>query len=198
MITLSDIYAIQANKEKPGKGKVLVASPFITEKCFKRSVVYLFEEGEDDTYIGLVLNKKSGCFLGDIIREIKWLPKIPVYLGGPVGTNRLLYLHCMGNIFTDSVHIKENIYLGTDLLSVISYISAGNKIDGYVKFFLGYSGWGAGQLKMEIATEGWGVANLQNSDSCLKYDNSLWRKSVITLGEGYSSWLRIPGSYNYN
>lgn len=198
MMNISDIYGIQPNHEPPEKGKILVASPFIMEKCFRRSVIYLLDEGEDDIYAGVVLNKKSKYSLGDIVHEARQFPKIPIYQGGPVGTNRLLYLHCLGNMFTGSVHIGGNIYMGVEMLPVISYLSAGNKADGYIKFFLGFSGWSSGQLKMEIATESWGVGKLAYPYKCLKNDDALWRKSVVSLGKGYSPWLKIPYSYNYN
>lgn len=198
MVNFSDIYGIRPNHDAPAKGKILVANPLIMEKYFKRSVVYIIEEGKDDMYAGVVLNKKSKYTLADIVSEAEDFPEIPVYRGGPVGMNNLFYLHCLGNMLTGSVHIGGNIYMGMEMLPVISYMSAGNRTDGFIKFFLGFSGWSPGQLKMEIATDSWGVGNLPYPYKCLKYDEELWRKSVLSLGSGYASWLRVPPSYSYN
>lgn len=197
MIKFSDLYGIHPNHEKPAKGKILVASPLLKDECFNRAVIYMLDDEKDNIFAGVVLNKKSEYFLGDIIQD-RWIPRIPVFCGGPVATGRLLYIHCLGNLLTGSVRISSNIYLGMDLLSVVSYISAGNKVDGYIKFFLGYSGWSPGQLNMEIATESWGVGTLAYTEKCLEDDDALWRKSVISLGDGYSPWLHIPGSLSDN
>lgn len=198
MIKFSDIYGIHPNRIAPSKGKILVASPLITEKYFKRSVIYIIEESKNDMFAGVVLNKKSRYTLADIVSEVEDYPEIPVYRGGPVGSNNLFYLHCLGNMFTGSIHIGGNIYMGMEMLPVLSYLSAGNKPDGYIKFFLGFSGWSPGQLKMEIATDSWGVGHLPNQYKCLKNDDEIWHKSVLSLGKGYEPWLRVPRTLSYN
>lgn len=192
--SFSDIYGIKSNGVKPSSGKILVANPMLEENTFNRSVIYLTEHGGNVGAMGFVLNKPLPFTLNSVFDKFDWLPDIPVYSGGPVENDHLFYIHNLGNIITDSLHIAGGISLGGDITSVISYISAGNKVEGYIKFFLGYSGWSEGQLQMEIKTQSWGVGIPQADDLLTADGEPLWRRSVQNLGNGYSSWLKIPYS----
>ncbi|MEG1574802.1 MAG: YqgE/AlgH family protein [Bacteroidales bacterium] len=190
----SDIYKIKPNKLKPLPGNILVANPIIEETYFNRSVICLIENDDKNGAMGLVLNKPMPFTLNSVFDKFNKLPDIPVYCGGPIGNDRLLYLHNLGGMIADSLYISDGISVGGDILSLISYISAGNKVDGYIKFFLGYSGWNSEQLQMEIKTQSWGVGTSCKKDLLTADGEPFWRRSVENLGEGYSPWLKFPYS----
>ena len=85
------------------------------------------------------------------------LPDIPIYLGGPVASNRLFFVHALGDIIPNSVAINANLYFDGDFDVLKAYILNGHRITDRVKFFLGYSGWEKGQLKNEIISNSWAV-----------------------------------------
>ena len=163
-ITYSDIYGITPNKKIAEKNRLLVANPLLDDVWFNRSVVYLAAFDSYDDIMGFVQNKPFPFTLNSVSDTFKDFKDIPVYCGGPVEPDRLFFLHTLGNTIIDSKYIGNGISIGGDLISLLAYLSAGNKIDGYVKFFLGYSGWSAEQLQMEIKTESWGVADLKGDE----------------------------------
>lgn len=198
-INYSDIYGITPNKKGFDKNRILVANPLLDDVWFSHSVIYLAAFDEQNDIMGFVQNKPFPFTLNSVSDTFKHFPDIPVYCGGPVEPDRLFFLHTLGNAIIDSQYIGNGISIGGDIISLLAYLSAGNKIDGYVKFFLGYSGWGASQLKMEIKTQSWGVIEPQKDNilySC--EDEKMWRNYVKELGEGYSSWLRVPPSPIFN
>lgn len=61
--------------------------------------------------------------------------------------HRLFYIHTLGRIVSGSIEIAEGLYIGGDIEEILSYIRRGNTVEGHIKFFLGYSGWEAGQFR---------------------------------------------------
>ena len=192
-VNYSDLFGIIPNKKPADKNRILVANPLLDDVWFSRSVVYLAAFNGENDIMGFVQNKPFPFTLNSVSETFKNYPPIPVYCGGPVEPDRLFFLHTLGNTIIDSQYIGNGISIGGDLISLLAYLSAGNKIDGYVKFFLGYSGWSASQLKMEIKTQSWGVIEPKMDDILYsREDENLWKKYVKELGEGYSSWLKVP------
>ncbi|MBP3354370.1 MAG: YqgE/AlgH family protein [Bacteroidales bacterium] len=193
----SELFGIEPNEIKPAKNTLLIANPVLDEVWFNRSVIYLTSFDKD--IMGFVQNKLFPFTLNSVVDTFKSFPDIPLYCGGPVEGDRLFFLHTLGGIISESEYIGNGISIGGDMLSVLSYLSAGNKIDGYIKFFLGYSGWSKEQLKMEVRTQTWGVLQPQGDDFMYAANNEkMWRKYLNQLGEGYASWLRVPPSPIFN
>ena len=192
-VNYSDLFGITPNKKSADKNRILVANPLLDDVWFSRSVVYLAAFNGENDIMGFVQNKPFPFTLNSVSETFKNYPPIPVYCGGPVEPDRLFFLHTLGSAIIDSQYIGNGISRGGDLISLLAYLSAGNKIDGYVKFFLGYSGWSASQLKMEIKNQSWGVIEPKMDDILYsREEEKMWKKYVKELGEGYLSWLKVP------
>ena len=90
------------------KGDLLIAEPFMKDSNFKRTVTLICEHDAEGT-IGLVLNRPS------IFKINEMIPNFPafqgeVYYGGPIGMDRLNYIHSYGDMLPNSFHIKDNLY----------------------------------------------------------------------------------------
>ncbi len=76
----------------------LIAMPGMTDDNFAGSVIYLCEHTERGA-LGLVINKPSDIKLGKLFEKVELsldrteLAEQPVYLGGPVQTERGFVLH---------------------------------------------------------------------------------------------------------
>lgn len=188
----TEIFKIDHNHVPLKNGRFLISEPFLSEVYFQRSVILLIEHNTAGS-MGIVLNKQSGLMLNGIVGDLDDVAEIPVYLGGPVSTDRLFYLHTLGYLIPNSIRIAEGLYIDGDFDAVLSYIRSGNPVDGNLRFFLGYSGWEEGQLKKEIHENTWVVSSKLRIEQALKGEGDLsWRDAVASLGSKYRVWLNYP------
>ena len=191
MAQYKDIFKIKHNDLSPGKGKILISEPFLQDAYFQRSVVLLIEHNKKGS-MGFVLNKKTELFVNDYFDGLENASRIPIYLGGPVSSDHLYFIHSLGNIIPDSVQIDENLYFDGDFESLNYYIMSGKPIEGKIKFFLGYSGWTENQLNGEIDQDSWLVSQSSGRNIMLAEGESFWKHSVEIVGGSYLTWINYP------
>ena len=140
------------------KGKFLVASPALEDPNFRRSVVCICEHTDEGSF-GLVINRVyQGGSAADVFTELGMkhtgdCVDIPVYNGGPVSPGELFFLH--GPPFNWSGCRMVNSSLAvTNTVDLLEAVAAGNGPRDFL-IFLGYSGWGPGQLEMELVGNSW-------------------------------------------
>ncbi|MDR1102796.1 MAG: YqgE/AlgH family protein [Tannerella sp.] len=192
MASYRDIFKIRHNDLCPGKGKILISEPFLQEAYFQRSVVLLVEHNIKGS-IGLVVNKQTGLIVNDFFSELKNLPDIPIFLGGPVSSNHLFFIHSLGpDVVPDGVQVCENLRFDGNFEALRDYLSEGHPAKGVVKFFLGYSGWESNQLNTEIVRNSWLVSHSSPESILLAEGDSFWNHAVERLGDPYSAWINYP------
>ena len=183
----------------PQKGDLLIAEPLLDEPYFKRSVILLLDEDNNQGHIGLALNKITPVSLLDLFPDWKAGAEVPVYSGGPVEADRLFMLHTMGDRFEGSMEVSPGLYVGAKLDDIIDYINNNRYADGNIRFFLGYSGWSRGQLTSEILKNTWALnPNPGHTDVLTGAEDLYWRWEVRRLGEKYRSWLLVPSNPAFN
>lgn len=133
------------------QGHLLLASPSLADPTFERTVTLVVEHNEEGAY-GVILNCPSQETVKEVWRESVGSPceiSLPVYIGGP----------CEG--FLTVVHTIES-FSNIELAAGIHYTQEPDKIERLVaqelrlvRFFVGFSGWGAGQLEAEMKEESW-------------------------------------------
>lgn len=173
----------------PGENTLLIADPFLKDNHFTRSVVYLCNHDKEGTF-GFSLNKRFEFNLNELVEHVQ-IPDIPVYVGGPVGNDALHFLHQYPAI-TDAQKIKDGLYWGGNFNDVVSLLQSGAYDINKIKFFVGYSGWGANQLQEEMNEKSWLVAQ---ADSKIIFETScelVWKESVKKLGKDYQEIINYP------
>lgn len=179
---------------EPHVGSLLVAEPFLRESYFNHAVIVMVDYLPGQSAMGVVLNNLSEYTLQDVIEGVKAEKPIPVYCGGPVGSDRLYFLHTLGDLIPDSTQIAEGLWLGGDFDALMSIINDGYDIEGRLRFFLGYSGWTAGQLENEIAQRVWAVSPMSVNPATLFEidDDKIWHRVVSNLGPDFRGWFYHP------
>jgi putative transcriptional regulator len=140
--------------------QLLIAMPGMLDDQFAGTVVYVCEHN-DQGAMGLVVNRPTNIDLKDLFERIELklenepLTKQPVYLGGPVQTERGFVLHPQADDirYNSSLSVPGGLAMTTSK-DVLEAVSLGQ---GPEKFLmtLGYAGWSAGQLEEEISRNGW-------------------------------------------
>ena len=191
MTQYKDIFKIKHNDLSPGKGKILISEPFLQDAYFQRSVVLLIEHNAKGS-MGFVLNTKTGLWVNDFFEGFENAPRIPIYLGGPVSSDHLFFVHSLGSKIPDSIKIDDNLYFDGDFESINYYIRSGQPVEGKIKFFLGYSGWTENQLDGEIDQDSWLVGKPAGRNLLLAEGESFWKHSVELVGDSYTTWINYP------
>ncbi|MCX6210362.1 MAG: YqgE/AlgH family protein [Bacteroidetes bacterium] len=171
-------------------GKVLLSNPFLKDPNFIRTVVVLCEYDKTGT-LGFVLNKLYNKTLNDLL-ELKTDLVYTVYNGGPVATDTLFFLHQRPDIISEGQHITDNIYWGGNYEETIANINAGNILPNDIKFCIGYSGWGAGQLEFEMDEKSWIITNATNAVVFNNKIITLWKDVLVSMGGEYKLISSFP------
>ena len=194
----NDVFKIKRNNVRPAKGKLLISEPFLQGVYFQRSVILLVEHNLKGS-MGFVLNKRTNLNVNDFMPELKYFPEIPIYLGGPVNTNHLYFIHSLGDmIVPNGVKIIENLYFDGDFEMLKRYLASGGAVEGQVKFFLGYSGWSENQLNEELMSDSWLVGKSSCQRILMAEDEAFWNFSIDALGSPYNTWKNYPKNPVWN
>lgn len=182
----------------PRQGCLLLAEPFMSDSTFERAVVLLCEHDEEGT-LGLILNKPTHLLLSDIIEDLKEKEEFPIFIGGPVESGILFFVHCAFDKLHSGTHILDNIYWGGDFDRLLLLIKENLIHSHEVKFFLGYSGWSPQQLLDELKLNSWAIDTKYDCDLIfLTEGEDLWKKAVISLGPKYAHVANFPKSPDLN
>lgn len=176
---------------KPSKGKVLLSEPFMADNNFNRSAILLCEHIESEGSFGLVLNKELTIRLSDAIPEFADFD-VPLYFGGPVQPDTLNYLHRIPELLPSSVEILEGVYMGGDFDVLRTLIMDGNINAADIRFFVGYTGWEAGQIQDEIKEDSWIITNMTTKLIFDREPTSLWKKILENMGGDYHVMANFP------
>ncbi len=191
-----NIFKTEQQVLKPTKGKILIAEPFLKGPYFGRSIIFLTECSKHGA-IGFVLNKSSKIYPDEVIDDL-FSFKGELFIGGPVSSDTLHFIHTLGNKIPGSIKITNNIYWGGDFEHIKSLINKDKATFKQVKFFAGYSGWSPGQLENEIKEKSWIVTELD--DLSIMSDNieDIWKHTLHNMGGIYKTWARFPNDPTHN
>ena len=180
----------------PAAGSILLSEPFMPDEHFKRSVVFLCEHREDGS-VGFILNKPLGIKLSDAVDDFPDFDA-ELYLGGPVQTDTLHYIHRLGPQIEGSIEIAEGLFWGGNFEVIKLMIENGEVQPSDFKFFLGYSGWGPQQLSQEMEEKSWIVAKGE-IDEILSVDpNDMWKNVLKNLGGEFRIMANFPENPSLN
>lgn len=195
----SFLFKIEINRCAPQPGALLIAEPFLREDYFRHAVICLVDYEIGKSSMGIVMNKPTGYTLGSLIKQIDNNNNTPIYCGGPLSCDRLYFIHTLGEIIPNSRKITGNLYIGGDFEAIINYVNSGYDVDGNVRFFIGYSGWDAGQLEEELALHTWAVSNQHHTHTLLIGEgDNYWHNHVKALGAEYRGWQYHPENPQLN
>ncbi len=184
-----DLFKIRRNRKKVEIGNILIAEPFLEGKYFSRSVIFMVELDRKGS-IGFVLNKPMVFNTSELVTELTGI-HFPVYVGGPVETNQLYYLHKHPEI-EDALHVANGIYWGGDFAMLTRMLRAGKVQPGEIRFFAGYSGWEKGQLERELEENSWMVGDITQEKFFELPNEDIWENSMSELGGRYRIWANFP------
>ena len=136
----------------------LIAMPALDDPNFHHTTTFICELDEDGA-LGVVINRPLNMRLEEILRYMDIEPgseeisSTPVYMGGPVQSDRGFVLHEPSGNWEATLKVTDNIGI-TSSRDILQAIAAGEGPRRAI-ITLGYAGWGAGQLEQELANNTW-------------------------------------------
>ena len=176
------------------KNHLLISVPHMNDDIFGRSVIYICEHNLEGA-MGLIINKeinKKDISLSNQENDkelIKVLNKNNLFIGGPVLTDRILFLHTIKKI-DDSISINKEVSVSSDIDTLKSMVNTNNQ---QYKLFLGHSGWSKGQLEREIENGDWLIQKSINSLIFEKKIDHIWGEATKSLGIEINDISSITG-----
>lgn len=156
-------------------GRLLISLPELADPNFDRTVVYLLDHDRTGA-LGVILNRPTHLpVAGEFPMLVAAVADPPVFFeGGPVADNSVVALWAGPE--------------GLAMLELEPLLRHGVERRHDVRLFVGYAGWGPGQLDGEVATGAWIVAEGSAADVLTTDPEGLWR-AVLSRQDGPAAWL---------
>jgi putative transcriptional regulator len=177
------------------RGKLLVASPTLTDPNFSRTVVLIAEHG-DEGAMGVILNRVSELEVAEAAPVLAELvdPGDAVRAGGPVQPTAVVIL----------AEFDEPESAASVIFGRIGFVAADADFEALpgdvarVRVFAGMAGWGPGQLEAELERDDWIVASATPDDVFAGNVDALWGSVLERKGGQYALLARMPPDPSLN
>lgn len=171
-------------------GTLLVADPFLKDPNFMRTVVYICEHQVNGGSLGFVINRAYNQPVGNLVSDLEGC-EMPVYFGGPVQMDTIHFLHQRPDLVAGT-EIGDGIYWGGDFEALTAAIHNKEISEKEVRFYLGYSGWSAGQLEDELQEKSW-LTTPGNRRLVFHPDyQRIWQDALVQMGGQYEQLIHYP------
>ena len=176
------------------KNHFIISLPHMNDPLFKKTVIFICEHDKHGA-MGLIINKeinKKDVLFSNQENDkglIQVLNKSNLFIGGPVLTDRMLFLHTNKNI-DESISINKEVSVSSDIDTLKSMVNTNNQ---QYKLFLGHSGWSKGQLEREIENGDWLIQKSINSLIFEKKIDHIWGEATKSLGIEINDISHITG-----
>jgi putative transcriptional regulator len=176
------------------RGHLLIAGPALLDPNFWRTVVLVGEHSEEGA-LGVVLNRSSETAVEEALPELALLADDlgAVHVGGPVQPSAVVVL-------ADFVDADDAQALVVDsvgfLPSEVEPATIGELRRARV--YVGYAGWGPGQLDGELAEGSWIVEPAQPEDVFTDDPEGLWSAVLRRKGGPFGVLAAMPPDPSQN
>jgi len=170
---------------------LLIAAPQLLDANFARAVILLLHHDETGS-MGIVINRPLELPLSEVARQHgvdHCQASGAAHFGGPVEVYRGFVLH-RGERYDDDTDIADGVMLSgsVDVLRALL-----ERSDAEFRLYLGYAGWGPGQLDLEMTSGSW-----LTSECCARYlfdlePDAVWEQVLADMGIDPAMVLQSSG-----
>jgi putative transcriptional regulator len=163
------------------EGSILVAARKLKDPNFAQTVVLIVAYTEEGT-IGLVLNRPGDIPVSELLAGVKDARsrKDSAFSGGPVEPKSVLALMRARTGPKGAQRVAGDIWAIQDQDLLADALSAHAGSDA-LRFYVGYAGWGPGQLEEEMEGGAWRVIRGSADTVFDAKPDSLWERVVRNL-----------------
>jgi putative transcriptional regulator len=169
-------------------GTIIISQEFWNDEEFQRSVVLILQHNKKGS-IGIFLNKLSNLKVKDALPDLNI--KDDLRYGGPSAINKVGFLHQMADL-PNAVKISESVYWGGNINRLQRMLDRKELDEKKVKFFAGFTEWGAGELLREINDNKWWIDHFSMDELLSTEHHLLWSNKLIESGNLYGVLFEVP------
>jgi putative transcriptional regulator len=184
---------------------LLVAMPQVLDPFFHKSVVLLIHQSEEGSF-GLIINRRTAIHVAEILNgmEISWMGdrSALALFGGPVQPQLGTVLFSPEELAELTTEASTEILDGVMITQHVGDLSllAGAPPSAF-RLFLGYAGWGEGQLIEEILRNDWLTAPVSTDLIFAGDPERVWADALRSVGVdplALPSWTQGAGGEGAN
>ena len=138
----------------------------------------LVNQRADDSALGIIINRPTRRTMASLFPEHAPSKKVvdPLYFGGPSGRNAVFGLiRLKQSPGEGALTLLPNLFLALHVDLVDKLIE---QYPADARFYVGYAGWGPGQLRSEIERGGWYVLEADPDLIFRKDPQTLWEELI--------------------
>ena len=169
------------------RGMFLIAGRGLGDPNFSRSVVLLLEYDATGA-LGLIVNRPTAVQLTELLPEVEELKDRDdlVYLGGPVSKNHIVVLMRTAQHPPQAGRVFADTYVSSNMETLKQAVSM-SRDGGSFRAFIGYAGWGPGQLDQEVSRGDWHIAP---ADEAMVFDRASGEIWPELIEKHSGQWVR--------
>ncbi|GAB3224780.1 YqgE/AlgH family protein [Kineococcus gypseus] len=184
-------------------GRLLLATPSLTDPNFHRAVVLVLNHDEDGA-LGVVVNRPMEVDVDAVLPGWQAFATAPgkLFQGGPVALDSALGLVAVPGDRPDPAGVRR--VFGSVGLGSVGLVDLDTPPEAVVeelaglRIFAGYAGWGAGQLEGEIAEDAWFVLPAEARDAFSDTPERLWADVLRRQGGDLALVASFPADASMN
>lgn len=169
-------------------GTLLLSQPFMADPNFERTVVLICDHDKEGS-LGFVINRPTDVSILEVMPLFTELDSI-CYEGGPVAKDTLHFLHNYGKL-QGCKEVLPGLFWSGNFEQLRQCISRRDVKAEDIQFFIGYSGWDAGQLDDEIEEGSW-ILTTESKDDIFLGLGDLWKNTLKNMGGQYKLMAGFP------
>jgi len=173
-------------------GQLLVAHPSLLDPNFRRSVLFISSHDATEGAVGLIINRPLDKHVSELVSDPtpEALGDLPVFLGGPVGTNQLMFATFD---WDDNNSLSLNQHVGIEEAHLLA-----EQDRNAIRAFVGYAGWTAGQLENELRQNAWVLRKPDRTVLSPERLPKLWFEIMRSLGPWFKMLAAAPDDPSLN
>ncbi len=173
-------------------GQLLLAVPSLRDPNFSRTVIYMAAHSAEEGAFGYILNRPLSQRVGDLMpdQDLGPLGEASVFMGGPVSADKLAFASLRWSRQRQALRLRTHLSVN----DALHEISLGREVRGFV----GYSGWGEGQLEKEMQSRSWITTAPRRQVLTSPEPQDLWADILTGMGPFFSLLAGTPENVGLN
>lgn len=174
------LLALSAAGQTPAAGKLLVASPKVTNAQFRHTVILVIDYGAKGA-AGLVLNRTTSKPLAELFPAVAsaHARTDTAYWGGPVAAAQVFCLVAINGSLREARQVLPGVYFSNNQNLMDLALNARQTGTSF-RVYLGFAGWSPEQIRREMAAGDWRVQPATAAEIFDPAPGTLWERLTAT------------------